>query len=405
MTSRQNNPAAAGLANLSRHFNLARFFEQPSSSEIRPRSRIPVFSRPPVVVIPATPSTLSPKSPSSKTEASILKHVERLRKVKAAQSTYKTSVFKAVSKPAQPRPVSRPASRVPSSSSSSGVSSSSSRSARTEDSINAHIQRVAKARAKSPASARSSPATSRKVTPIQPLLIKKQARATVNLAEVDNDLARLSVAPLAVKASKPEVPVLRSCLRSSTAARSTKPRQVRFVDYGGWNIHGVKAFIPDSAPNSFVSLSDVDLLQPTQSGRQRGPVYDGNYSLAKPGHEIRWPPPTHDGEVFEGYEGYPPQSCRACAMAASKGTPTTRYHANMQSIWCGECLSDPGRRPYFVPALDLDGDDSLDRCPGGKHNHHHQTCQYFTSAYKANVNWLYAHYPERYDQCDAVLAD
>lgn len=262
---------------------------------------------------------------------------------------------------------------------------------------------IAQARAKSPTSARSSPATSRKVTPTQPLLIKKQVRATVDLAQVDEQLARLSVAPLAVKASTPKAPALRSCLRSSTAASSTKPRQVRFVEYGGWNIHGVKAFAPDSAPSTLLSLDDVTLIQPTQGGRQRGPVYDGSYSLVLPDREIRWPPPEHDGEVFEGR---PQPSCRACAMAASRGTPTIRYQTNMQSIWCSECLSAPDRRPFFTPALDLgDDDDFLDQCPGEKHHRHPETCHYFRSAYKANVVWLYAHYPERYEACNAILDD
>ncbi len=252
---------------------------------------------------------------------------------------------------------------------------------------------------KSPASSRSA---SRKVSPIQPLLVKKQVRVTIDLAKVDDQLSRLSVAPLAVKTLTPQVPVLRSCLRSSTAAKSSEPRRVRFVEYGGWNKHFVKAFTPDSAPNSFLSLADVTLIHPT-NGRQKGTQYDGSYSTLLPqSSEIRWPPPEYDGQITEGHTGLPPSSCRACHSAASRGTPVTRYQAQNQSIWCRNCLSLPARRLHFTPALDLDDDDELDACPG-PHHHTPETCWYYKSAVKANLNWLYTHYPERYDFCDAIL--
>lgn len=74
---------AAGLATLANtHLNPARYFEQSGSARDAFQSRIPVRSRvpPPVVALPATPSTRSRTSPSSsqKTETSILKHVERV---------------------------------------------------------------------------------------------------------------------------------------------------------------------------------------------------------------------------------------------------------------------------------------------------------------------------------------
>ncbi len=67
-------------------------------------------------------------------------------------------------------------------------------------------------------------------------------------------------------------------------------------------------------------------------------------------------------------------------------------------------MSDPGRRPYYVPALDDDGeDDHLDTCQGP--HYHADDCQYLRCAYKANVRWLYANYPDRYEACDAILND
>ena len=45
----------------------------------------------------------------------------------------------------------------------------------------------------------------------------------VDLAVVDDRLARLSVAPLVVIKAKPKV-----------------SKSVRFVEYGGWNIHSIK---------------------------------------------------------------------------------------------------------------------------------------------------------------------
>jgi hypothetical protein len=147
-----------------------------ASSNIR--SHIPVRSQnkfsSSAVALPAQPSTLSHSrrplpitvsaSMPKKTEDSILKHIERvsfssfsyynyvvanlncdrqLRKTRSAQATYKTtSAFAkskpAVSTPAQSRPASRPVSRVPSTSS----STSSSSAARTERSVDAHIERV-----------------------------------------------------------------------------------------------------------------------------------------------------------------------------------------------------------------------------------------------------------------------
>ncbi len=81
---------------------------------------------------------------------------------------------------------------------------------------------------------------------------------------------------------------------------------------GGWNIHQVKAFQPDSTPNTVLPLDQADLLQPTIRGRQKGPVYDGSYQLVVPDREIRWPPPEHDGPVTNESRTAPPSACRSC---------------------------------------------------------------------------------------------
>ncbi|KAK0122843.1 hypothetical protein ONS96_009873 [Cadophora gregata f. sp. sojae] len=372
------------------------------------RSRIPVLSQrnksSSTVALPATSPTLSrkpisvPASASRKTEDSILKHVERLRKVQAAKSTYKTSTFKTASKVAQPRPVSRPASRVPSSTHST-VSSSSS-VARTDSSIDAHIQRITKARESRPNSSRSSPATSRRVTPTQPLLItKKMVSANVDLTTVDSKLAELSVAPSPAQARKPSVPGKPSCLKKATAGKSTK--SVHFVEYGGWLNHYIRVFISDSAPNSFIpdprSLDYTSLRPPPKTEDSCT-----NYKLQSSSLEICWPP-EHREPSFIGYPGAPPSSCLACRDAASKGTPHTRSHANMQSLFCKDCMDTPARRPFFTPAIEIgDDDDGCSNCQG-PHHRSPETCQIFTSAYKSNVNWLYSHYPERWPELDAIL--
>lgn len=173
---------------------------------------------------------------------------------------------------------------------------------------------------------------------------------------------------------------------------------------GGWNIHQVKAFQPDSTPNTVLPLDQADLLQPTFRGRQKGPVYDGSYQLVVPDREIRWPPPEHDGPVTNGSRTAPPSACRSCARAAAEGSSLIRYRPQQVSVWCSTCMSDPGRRPYYVPALDDDGeDDHLDTCQGP--HYHAEDCQYLRCAYKANVRWLYANYPDRYEACDVILYD
>lgn len=320
----------------------------------------------------------------------------QLQRTRKAQATFKTATAfakPAASRPAPSRPVSRPSSRVPSTSS----STSSSSVARTDRSIDAHIERITKARRSPTSSARPSPVTSRKVSPVQPLLIKKKPHP-VDLARIDDKLAHLSVAPLVAR-SKPMVPTLRSCLKTSATATSSK--SVRFINYGGWNIHSVRAFQPDSRPNTFIPLPEADLLQPTQRGRQCGPVYAGNYQLVLPNQEIRWPPSEPEEPDFHGESS--PSRCRSCARAAARRTPAIRYLPNPVSVWCDECMANPAKRPHFSPPLDYHGEhDYLDTCPG-PHHHTQDTCQYMRCAFKANVQWLYANYPERYEACDAIL--
>jgi hypothetical protein len=262
---------------------------------------------------------------------------------------------------------------------------------------------ISKAREKRspPASSRPTPVTSRRVSPVtQPLIIRKRS-APVDLAHVDNKLARLSVAPLALALkTKPVVLAVRSCLKITASARAAK--SVRFVNYGGWNIHRIRAFQPDTAPNTFIQLTDAVLCHPTAWGRDKGPVYPGNYSIVLPDKEIRWPPPDHDGPIRRATI---PSRCLTCAQVAAQGTPHIRYRPVQVSVWCQDCLADPARRPYYVPPLDDDGDDDyLDTCPG-PHNKTPQECQYYSCAFKANVLWLYANYIERYKQCDDILND
>jgi hypothetical protein len=108
--------------------------------------------------------------------------------------------------------------------------------------------------------------------------------------------------PQLLEHSTPNVPQLREHLK-------------KYVDsdfLGGWNIHQVKAFQPDSPPNTVLPLDQADLFQPTFRGRQKGPVYDGSYQLVVPDREIRWPPPEHDGPVTNGSRTAPPFPCRSC---------------------------------------------------------------------------------------------
>ncbi|PVH83027.1 hypothetical protein DL98DRAFT_569890 [Cadophora sp. DSE1049] len=441
---------APGLTTQASHLITSNRALRPEPIQTRStRSRIPVPSQrntpSSIVALPATSPTLSrkpisvPTSASRKTEDSILKHVERvsnfliliarigpiaiidvavadlllsspgrrilliateqLRKVQAAKSTYKTSTFKTASKVAQPRPVSRPASRVPSSTHST-VSSSPS-VARTDSSIDAHIQRITRARESRPNSSRSSPATSRRVTPTQPLLVtKKTVSATVSLTTVDSKLAELSVAPSPAQAKKPSVPGKPSCLKKASAGKSTK--SVHFVEYGGWLNHFIRVSTSDSAPNLFIpdprSL-DYTLLRPPSETEDSCT----DYKLQSSSLEICWPP-EHRDPSFIRYSGAIPSSCLACRDAASKRTPHTRSHANMQSLFCTDCMNTPARRPFFTPAIEIgDDDDGCSACQG-PHHRSPETCQIFTSAYKSNVNWLYSHYPERWPELDAILA-
>ncbi|KAF8852539.1 hypothetical protein BDZ45DRAFT_763792 [Acephala macrosclerotiorum] len=396
-----------GLATQSAHLVTARAASSNSS-----RIPIPVRSQntlPSVVAVPASrPATHFDKSvnprPASmpkKTESSILAHVERLRRTRTAQSTYKTSTAfkKPTPKPAmtQPRPISRPASRVPSAT--SDTSSSSSRLVRHEKSIEAHVSRVSRAREKtSPvSSARPTPSSSRKVSPLQPLQIKK--RPAVDLAQLDESLARLSVLPLAVV---PKLPALRSCLKTSAAIGR---KAVHFVEYGDWNLHGIRTYQPDSPPNTFFSPFDAEISEPSIHARSHGVVHPGSYALVRQTEQqIRWPPPDHDGPVRPGYDSMPPSCCRACAKVAARGTSQIRYRPQQVSVRCSACMESTARLPSYSPALDDDGrDDDEDDCPNSIHHHYPETCAYFRNGFKANILWLYSEYPERATELYEIL--
>ncbi|CZR56395.1 uncharacterized protein PAC_06283 [Phialocephala subalpina] len=389
-----------GLANLSAQTITAR-----ASSSNHSRIPVPVRSQhvlPSVVVaIPAVATATRfdrsvnhrLASMPKKTESSILAHVERLRKTRDAQATYKTSTAfkKPTPKPATTlsRSISRPTSRVPSAT--SDTSSLTSRLDRREKSINAHVSRVSRAREKtSPvSSARPTPSNSRKVSPIQPLQIKK--RPAVDLAQLDESLAQLSIAPLAVA---PQLPALRSCLKTSAAVER---KAVHFVEYGGWNLHGIRTYQPDSAPNTFIPSFDAEISEPSIHARSRGPVHPGIYALVgQTEQQIRWPPPDHDSPVRPGYDSMPPSSCQACAKAAARGTSRIRYRPQQVSVWCSACMESTARLTRYSPALDDDGqDDDQDVCPNTQHHHYPDTCAYLRNGVVANILWLYAQYPER----------
>ncbi|KAH7371910.1 hypothetical protein BKA64DRAFT_768161 [Cadophora sp. MPI-SDFR-AT-0126] len=358
---------APGLATQASHLISSNRTLHPEPIQTRStRSRIPVPSQRntpfSTVVLPATSPTLSrkpisvPASASRKTEDTILKHVERVsnfliliarigpianfevavadllssspgRRILAdcdhtasegsgrQVHLQKTATFKTASKVAQPRPVSRPASRVPSSTHST-VSSPSS-VARIESSIDAHIQR-------------------------------KTVSAIVDLTTVDSKLAELSVAHSPAQAEKPGKP---SCLKQASSGESTK--SVHFVKYGGWLNHFIRVFLSNSAPNSSIpdprSLDYTSLRPPPEMEESRT-----NYKLQSSSLEICWPPEEHREPSFIGYLGAPPSSCLACRDAASKGTPHTRSHANMQSLFCTDCMKTPARRPFSPQQLRLE---------------------------------------------------
>jgi hypothetical protein len=185
------------------------------------------------------------------------------------------------------------------------------------------------------------------------------------------------------------VPALRSCLKT-TATRSNK--SVHFTESGGWNVHRIRAFQPDSCPNTFLSLADADVV-PSIRGRV-GPQDDGYYQLRRNDIQIRWPP------LSRRLLSLAPRSrrCFTNAMIAARlrpmgyHTPVTVLPSKAFSVGIAWTIQEGGA--FFVPALDDDGeDDCLDTCPG-PHNHTPYTCQHFSCGYKANVKWLYSRYPE-----------
>ena len=169
-------------------------------------------------------------------------------------------------------------------------------------------------------------------------------------------------------------------------------KHVSFHEYGGWNIHGLRAFQQDSPPITFLSLDKATLLQPTPYMVRDGRIHeDGRPSrtmgLVHPGHyrlvgarEIRWPPEDHDGAVTDCQL---PPHCRACAQLAGRGSPLTRYLPMPLTVRCSDCMSDASKRLTFSPALDHNGEeDELDTCSG---EHTDGSCHYGLYATKANV--------------------
>lgn len=227
---------------------------------------------------------------------------------------------------------------------------------------------------------------------VAPLSFKK--RATIDEAQVDQ-----CVAPLALK-TKPKVPAFRSCLKTNGA--STK-KKVRLTEHNDWNVHHIWPFQRDSPPNTFIPHAEADLLQPTGiCSRTDCHFYFGEYH-SRGQYEIRYPPPEHGAADANRGSQEAPYRCHTCAQVASMGTSHTRYLATQQSIRCDKCMDDPDLRVTFHPALDDDGEfDNLDTCYGQAHSKD-PDCQYILFGGKANVNWLYAHYPERYECCDELL--
>jgi hypothetical protein len=235
----------------------------------------------------------------------------------------------------------------------------------------------------------------------------KRSAAVVDLAHIHDRLSRLAVAPLAVRNTTPMVPALRSCLKTVASAIV---KHVSFQEYGGWNVHGLRAFQQYSPPITFLSLDEATLLQPTpymvrdgrihedgRPSRTKGLVHPGHYRLVG-AHEIRWPPDDHDGAVTDCQL---PPYCRACAQLAGRGSLLTRYLPMQLTVRCSDCMSDASKRLTFSPALDHNGEeDELDTCSG---EHTDGSCHYGLYATKADVQWLYANYPERYPGLDALL--
>ena len=223
--------------------------------------------------------------------------------------------------------------------------------------------------------------------------------APVDLLTVDSLLADLSVATSPAQAEKPSVPVKRSCLKNTSAGKSTK--SVRFVEYGGWLRHGIRVYSLDSCPTSFIldpRCLDHSLFRPP-------PIYEdsnSNHSFLSPTTEICWPPDQREPSIIL-YPGVPPGNCLSCRDMSSRGTPVTRYLVNMQTIMCSDCLSLPLRRMHLVPALDLSDDDPECTSCQGRHYLDPENCQIYQSAFKSNAKWIYAHYPERIDALDAIL--
>ncbi|KAH8590164.1 hypothetical protein B0O99DRAFT_722210 [Bisporella sp. PMI_857] len=389
------NRALSGLATLS---------SQPSTSAHQPSSK-PFVSKIPVpskrqqsAAFPAvkSPSQFQPiitpqvSVPApTRTEDSILKHVERIRKMRQAQAT--TSAFaRQASRPAQSRPVERPVSRVPSDSSNTSMATSSSAS-RNEKAIEVHVARMRGSPSPSP---RPSPPVSRKVSPlvaVVPLCVVKKApeSTVVDLAQVDFRLAGLTIR----KTRRAATPALRSCLKSST--RTLLAKTISFKEYGGWNLHGIRTFDSEDPADTFLPISDAD-IRPPEMGRQKG-----EYRMVGDKFQIRWPPEETDPRDIQESSLLP--RCRSCVEIANVGTHgVTHYEANRATTFCDGCLSDPARRMWYAPQLDYDGrNDDLDVCVSL--HAHNPYCELERLAQCARLAWLYAHYPDRYPEFELQI--
>ncbi|KAE9370714.1 hypothetical protein N431DRAFT_468741 [Stipitochalara longipes BDJ] len=284
------------------------FVSSVSTVAVPAQSATPSVSRRPLV-----PTTVPASSMPKKTEDSIQKHVERLRKTRAATTTYKTAPTFSKSKPAVLPPArSRPV----------------------------------------PASA----PVPRPVPASSPCIVSTLSALSLSASRTERPINNIE---------RRAAPALRSCLKSSRTKRA--PRSVRFIKYGAYNIHRIVAFEPDSAPTSFLALKDADIIPPIDA-RTTGPmhIYENTYRLLLPDRQLRLPPPDHDGPVRTGSTD--PPRCRPCARVAGRGTRLFRTRPGMQSVWCTGCISDPDKRCYYVPALvDKGEDDHLDYCK------HHKT--------------------------------
>lgn len=340
----------------------------------------------------------------AKTSDSILKHVERLRSTRRLQKKYQTDRFRPVRKvaspPAKSTPPSRPASRVPSTMS---TIQSTSCASRTERSVQAHIERISRSRSGSP----SATVVSLKVTPVQPLSAKSRslsngmvAPATamgwandLDLRVLDHKLEKLSVAPLKVvvvvrtkevsarKSTTEEALARKSCLCPIVFQAKSK-KKVLIPEYGGYNVHRVRPFDRNSAPNEVLTHSEFHIKQPTWFNPRDEVEYASVYLPHPAGddRELRWPPPLHNGPLLPGAR-CPASYCRDCFRKTRLGVQGIRYRSQQASHWCKSCTEDREKfMTWFNPVLDYDGEeDHKDNYPINKKGRHPKRDCYYVN--------------------------